>query len=207
MRWREAIVILLKVAGLGRSVGCGRVCVSPCLCLRRCLCLCLCVCFVYPAQGPGGETSVEARKGHHAHATARQRLALAECLLRQGTTMSDGAGSECGDGLELEPAVFFYHTNTRNRRWRSWMSFLGLVPGGSAPPGWSPVGGVQGTATWQHVIGILLCMPVTPVRRRRRKASASRLRTAEDDNRRGPGCAWTYVPSKQDARISRGSLS
>ena len=55
-------------------------------------------CVSHPAQGPGGETSVEARKGHHAHATARQRLALAECLLRQGTTMSDGAGSECGDG-------------------------------------------------------------------------------------------------------------
>jgi len=33
---------------------------------------------VYPAQGPGGETSVKARNGHHAHATAWQRLAVAD---------------------------------------------------------------------------------------------------------------------------------
>lgn len=63
---------------------------------------------MYPAQGPGGETSVEARKGHHAHATTRQRLALADAHCGNGgsTMSSDGAGSECGDGLELEPAGF-----------------------------------------------------------------------------------------------------
>ena len=84
-------------------------------------------------------------------------------------------------------------------------SFLGLYRGRSVPPGMSPVGEFR---AGRHVNGTLLCMPVTPVRRRRRKASASRLRTAEDDdNRRGPGSAWTYVPSHQNARFSRRRVS
>jgi len=59
MRWRGAILVILLKSSRARSFGRVWACVSvsPCLCLR--LCLCLCVCFVYPAQGPGGETSVD----------------------------------------------------------------------------------------------------------------------------------------------------
>lgn len=95
------------------------VCVSPCLCLRRCLCLCFCVCFVYPAQGPGGETSVKARKGHHAHATARQRLALADACCgsadraRRRRTVRVASVEM---GLELEPAGLFTVRNARSQR-------------------------------------------------------------------------------------------
>jgi hypothetical protein len=94
--------MLLKVAGLGRSV--GVVCVSmsvpapvPVPVLVRVFCV------SHPAQGPGGETSVKARKGHHAHTLPLGKDWLCRCLLPKGSTTSDGAGSECGDGLELEP--------------------------------------------------------------------------------------------------------
>jgi hypothetical protein len=172
------------------------VCVSPCLCLRRCLCLCFCVCFVYPAQGPGGETSVKARKGHHAHATAGQRLALADACCgsadraRRRRTVRVASVEM---GLELEPAGLFTVRNARSQRIVVLIVVLRATyvqQPRSAPPDLSPVGGIQGRASCDRY-GLQLCMPVTPVRRRRRKASASRLRTAEDDNRRGPALgAW-----------------
>jgi hypothetical protein len=165
-------------------------------------------CVSHPAQGPGGETSVKARKGHHAHTLPLGKDWLCRCLLPQGSTTSDGAGSERGDGLELEPLKHLpcvCTTHETNDSGLDCRSFLGLYRGRSVPPGMSPVGEFR---AGRHVNGTLLCMPVTPVRRRRRKASASRLRTAEDDdNRRGPGSAWTYVPSHQNARFSRRRIS
>jgi hypothetical protein len=192
MRWPGAIVILLKVAGLGRSVGCGRVCV----CVSMSVPVPVRV-FCVSRPGPWWRDQC---KGHHAHATARQRLALADACCGRAARRCRAvrvASVEMALSLSL---LYDYYSPYKHTKQTSWMSFLGLIPDGSAPPGLSPVGGVQGTATWQHVTGILLCMPVTPVRRRRRKASASRLRTAEDDNRRGPGCAWTYIPMCQVSR-------
>jgi hypothetical protein len=167
-------------------------------------------CVSHPAQGPGGETSVKARKGHHAHTLPLGKDWLCRCLLPQGSTTSDGAGSECGDGLELEPLEHLPCCMHAQRTKQTIVvlivvRFLGLYRGRSVPPGMSPIGEFR---AGRHVNGTLLCMPVTPVRRRRRKASASRLRTAEDDdNRRGPGSAWTYVPSHQNARFSRRRIS
>lgn len=68
--------------------------------------------FVYPAQGPGGETSMEARKGHYAHATYRSvKIGSGRCLLRQGTSSSAGAGSECGDDF----CIYYHFVCARNR--------------------------------------------------------------------------------------------
>lgn len=157
MRWREArITILLKVAGLGRSVG-GRVwCVSPCLCLRRCLCLCLClcVCFVYPAQGPGGETSVKARKGHHAHTLPPGKDWLCRCLLPQGSTTSDGAGSECGDGLELEPLEHLPYTHRTKQTIVVLLVVPRATPGPQRASGHVASWGVQGRATCERYTAV-----------------------------------------------------